>query len=257
MSAPSSNRPNDRRVQMLATCLCDAFFDDAARATVEVLEHLGCTIEFPEGQTCCGQPAFNAGDWPSSRRVVRHTAKIFAGSAPLVVPSASCAAMLIHGAPLEFEKESDLGEVEQLAHRTWELADYIVNGLGIKAWPGKYAAKVAFHTSCHSRGTKSGEAVQQLLRSIQGLELVTFGEGEQCCGFGGTFSVTFPNISTGMGNLKLEHVRAAKPDVLVSGDSSCLMHLAGMAEKEGQPIKTMHFAQILRDALKNGGLLPA
>jgi L-lactate dehydrogenase complex protein LldE len=255
MSAPSTNRPKGQRVQMLATCLCDAFFDDAARATVEVLEHLGCTIDFPEGQTCCGQPAFNAGDWPSSRRVVRHTAKVFAGSAPLIVPSASCAAMLIHGVPLEFEKEADLAEIEKLGNRTWELADYIVNGLGVKSWPGKYPAKVAFHTSCHSRGTKSGEAVQQLLRSIAGLELVTFGEGEQCCGFGGTFSVTFPHISTGMGNLKLEHVRAAKPDVLVSGDSSCLMHLAGMAEKEGHPIRTMHFAQILRDALKNGGLL--
>lgn len=257
MSAPSTNRPSGRHVQMLATCLCDAFFDDAARATVEVLEHLGCTIDFPEGQTCCGQPAFNAGDWPSSRRVVRHTAKVFAGTAPLVVPSASCAAMLVHGAPLEFEKEADLGEIEKLSNRTWELADYIVNGLGVKTWPGKYSAKIAFHTSCHSRGTKSGEAVLSLLRSIQGVEVVTFGEGEQCCGFGGTFSVTFPHISTGMGNLKLEHVRAAKPDVLVSGDSSCLMHLAGMAEKEGQPIKTMHFAQILRDALKNGGLLKA
>ena len=255
MSAPPTDRPKGQRVQMLATCLCDAFFDDAARATVEVLEHLGCTIEFPEGQTCCGQPAFNGGDWPSSRRVVRHTVKVFEGALPIVVPSASCAAMLIHGAPLEFEKEADHGEIEKLGGRAWELADFIVNGLGVKTWPGKYPAKIAFHTSCHSRGTKSGEAVLALLRSIDGVEVVTFGEGEQCCGFGGTFSVTFPHISTGMGNLKLEHVRAAHPDVLVSGDSSCLMHLAGMAEKEGQPIKTMHFAQVLRDALRNGGLI--
>jgi L-lactate dehydrogenase complex protein LldE len=255
MSAPPTQRPVAKRVQLLATCLCDAFFDDAARATVEVLEHLGCTVEFPEAQTCCGQPAFNAGDWPASRRVVRHTAKVFAGAAPVVVPSASCAAMLLHGAPLEFEKEADHGEINALGGRTWELADFLVNGLGVKTWPGKYPGKVAFHTSCHSRGSKSGEAAQMLLRSITGLELVTFGEGEQCCGFGGTFSVAFPNISTGMGELKLEFVRAAKPDVLVSGDSSCLMHLAGMAEKEGQPIRTLHFVQILRDALKNGGLI--
>ena len=87
------------------------------------------------------------------------------------------------------------------------------------------------------------------------MEVVAFGEGEQCCGFGGTFSVAFPHISTGMGDLKLEFVRAAKPDVLVSGDSSCLMHLAGLAEKEGHPLRTLHFAQILRDALKNGGFL--
>jgi len=255
MSAPSANRPVNKRVLMLATCLCDAYFDDAAQATVEVLEHLGCTIEFPEAQTCCGQPAFNSGDWPSSRRVVRHTAKVFAGTAPIIVPSASCAAMLVHGAPLEFEKEADKGEIDALSNRAWELADFIVNGLGVKKWPGKYQAKIAFHTSCHSRGTQSGQATLTLLSSIEGVEVMAFGEGEQCCGFGGTFSVTFPNISKGMGDLKLEHVRAAHPDVLVSGDSSCLMHLSGLAEKEGKPIKTLHFAQILRDALKNGGML--
>jgi len=255
MSTPSPNRPIEKRVQLMSTCLCDAYFDDAARATVEVLEYLGCAIEFPEGQTCCGQPAFNSGDWPASRRVVRHTAKVFTGTAPIIVPSASCAAMLVHGAPLEFEKETDHDEIEKLGHRAWELADFIVNGLGIKTWPGKYSAKIAFHTSCHSRGTKSGESTMALLRSIAGVELMTFGEGEQCCGFGGTFSVTFPNISKGMGDLKLEHIRAVKPDVLISGDSSCMMHLSGLAEKEGAPIKTLHFAQVLRDALKNGGLL--
>ena len=196
----------DRRVQLLATCLCDAFYDDVAIATVEVLEHLGCTVEFPEGQTCCGQPAFNAGDWAASRRVVRHTARVFAGDVPIIVPSGSCAAMLFHGAPLEFEDEPDRADVAALGRRAWELADFIVHGLGVKSWPG--------------------------------------------CGFGGTFAVGFPNVSSGMGALKLEHVRAAQPDLLVSADMSCLMHLGGLAEKEGKPIKTRHLAQVLRDALK-------
>jgi L-lactate dehydrogenase complex protein LldE len=238
-----------RRVQLMATCLCDAFYDDVAKATVQVLEHLGCEVEFPEGQTCCGQPAFNGGDWAASRKVVRHTVRTFAGDAAVVLPSGSCAAMLFHGAPLEFEKEADLGEVEALGRRTWELADFIVNGLGVKTWPGRYARRVAFHRACHSRGTGSGDAALALLGSIAGLEVVPFGEGEQCCGFGGTFSVSFPNISGGMGNLKLEHIRAAQPDVLVSGDMSCMMHLGGLAEREGQPIKTQHLAQVLRDAL--------
>ncbi len=233
----------------MATCLCDAFYDDVAKATVQVLEHLGCEVEFPEGQTCCGQPAFNGGDWAASRKVVRHTVRTFAGDAAVVLPSGSCAAMLFHGAPLEFEKEADLGEVEALGRRTWELADFIVNGLGVKTWPGRYARRVAFHRACHSRGTGSGDAALALLGSIAGLEVVPFGEGEQCCGFGGTFSVSFPNISGGMGNLKLEHIRAAQPDVLVSGDMSCMMHLGGLAEREGQPIKTQHLAQVLRDAL--------
>ena len=245
----------DKRVQLMATCMCDAFYADAARATVEVLEYLGCQIEFPEGQTCCGQPAFNGGDWSASRKVVRHTVKTFAGNLPVVIPSGSCAAMMFHGALLEFEKEPDLPEVEQLAHRTWEVLDFIVNGLGITTWPGRYDATIAFHRACHTRGTPSGPAALTLLNSIAGAKVVPFGEGEQCCGFGGTFSVAFPNVSGAMGALKLEHIRAVQPDVLVSGDMSCMMHLGGMAEKEGKPIKTMHVAQILRDALKNGGLI--
>lgn len=242
-----------RRVQLMATCLCDAFYDDVAAATVQVLEHLGVDVVFPEGQTCCGQPAFNGGDWVASRKVVRHTVKTFAGEEPVVVPSGSCAAMLFHGAVLEFEKEPDLGEVEALGRRAWELGDFIVNGLGIKTWPGRFEATVAFHRSCHSRGTNSSTAASTLLGSIAGLRIVEYGEGEQCCGFGGTFSVSFPNISTGMGALKLEHIRAAKPDVLVSGDMSCMMHLGGLAQQEGKPIKTMHLAQVLRDALKSAG----
>src|SRR5580704_16626030 len=120
--APVTNK----RVQLMATCLCDAFHDDVAAATVEVLEFLGCMVEFPEGQTCCGQPAFNSGDWAASRRVVRHTLHTFAGADPVVVPSGSCAAMLFHGAALEFEDESDRPRVEALGRRTWELADFLV-----------------------------------------------------------------------------------------------------------------------------------
>jgi L-lactate dehydrogenase complex protein LldE len=240
----------------MATCLCDAFYDDVAAATVQVLEHLGCEVEFPAGQTCCGQPAFNAGDWPASRRVVRHAVRTFAGDAPVVVPSGSCAAMLFHGALLEFEGEPDRPAVEALGRRVRELGDFIVNGLGVKAWPGRYDRTVAFHRSCHSRGTGNSEAAEGLLRSIEGLGLVGFDEGEQCCGFGGTFSVGFPNISSSMGNLKLGHVRAARPDALVSGDMSCLMHLGGLADKAGEPLPMLHLAQVLRDALRNGGLLP-
>jgi L-lactate dehydrogenase complex protein LldE len=239
-----------KRVQLMATCLCDAFYDDVAAATVEVLEHLGVEVVFPEGQTCCGQPAFNGGDWAASRKVVRHTVKTFAGEEPVVVPSGSCAAMLFHGAVLEFENEPDLGEVEALGRRAWELGDFIVNGLGVKTWPGRFDATVAFHRACHTRGTASADAAIALLKSIAGVKLVEFGEAEQCCGFGGTFSVSFPNISTAMGSLKLEHVRAAQPDVLVSPDMSCMMHICGLAANEGKPIKSRHLAQVLRDALK-------
>jgi len=244
-----------RRVQLMATCLCDAFYDDVARATVEVLEHLGVEVEFPEAQTCCGQPAFNGGDWTASRKVVRHTMEAFAGKATVIVPSGSCAMMLRHGALLEFEKEPDLSLVQTLADRTWEFADFLVNALGIKTWPGRYDARIAFHRNCHSRGTNSEEASLALLGSIAGTTVIPFGEAEQCCGFGGTFSVSFPYISSSMGTLKLDHVRAAESDLLVSGDMSCLMHLAGLAEREGRPLRIQHVAQVLRDALRNAGLL--
>lgn len=244
-------RPNGKRIQLMATCLCDAFYDDVAAATVEVLEHLGCEIDFPSDQTCCGQPAFNGGDWAASRKVVRHAVKTFAGENPVIVPSGSCAAMMYHGALLEFEKEPDLGAVKQLGHRTWELCDYIVNGLGVSSWSGRFDATVAFHRSCHLRGSGTTDAVYKLLRSIEGVKIVEFEENEQCCGFGGTFSVTFPYISKSMGELKLNHILAAKPDIVLSADMSCLMHMSGLAEKGGRPIRNMHVAQVLRDALKS------
>lgn len=250
-----SDRPAGKNIQLMATCLCDALFDDVAASTVEVLEHLGCAIDFPEAQTCCGQPAFNSGDWTASRKVLRHVLDTFTGNAPLVIPSASCAAMIYHGALLAFEKEPQtLPAAQKLAARTWELADYIVNGLGVTKWPGRFEASVVFHRSCHSRGTATGEAALTLLRSIEGLRVLTFDESEQCCGFGGTFSVTFPHISKSMGELKLDHLLAGNPDMIVSIDQSCLMSLSGLAAKGGRPVKTVHIAQVLRDALRNAGL---
>jgi L-lactate dehydrogenase complex protein LldE len=239
-----------RRVQLMATCLCDAFFDDVARATVEVLEHLGCEVAFSEDQTCCGQPAFNSGDWPAARTVARHGLRVFGDAEPVVVPSGSCARMVSHGALLLFEGETDSAEIGALARRTWELGDFVVRHLGVTRWPGKLSMKIAFHRSCHSRGTAYAEGALTLLRSIEGVEVVEIGEPEQCCGFGGTFSVAFPQVSRAIGTLKIDHVLAAAPDVLVSADSSCLMHVGGLAEKAGRPLRTLHLAQVLRDALQ-------
>lgn len=246
----STPRPVGRKVLFMATCLCDAFYDDAARASIEVLEHLGVEVLFPEDQTCCGQPAFNSGDWSSSRKVARHAAKVFAGDLPVIVPSGSCAAMHFHGHRLQFEECPDQ-EVESLAHRTWEIIDFIVNGLGIKTWDGAFEkpTRLAFHRSCHTRGTDTGEAVNSLLSSIRQAEVVPFGQTDQCCGFGGTFSVTFPHISGRMGSLKLDHIMASEPDLLVSADMSCLMHITGLARVQGRPIPHLHVVQVLRDTL--------
>lgn len=230
-----TQRPVSKEVQFMMTCLCDAFYADVAKASIEVLEHAGCTVDVPRDQTCCGQPAFNGGDFEHSRRIAQHTAEVFAGNQPVIVPSGSCAAMHFHGHRLQFENEPPCEPVTSLAGRTWELFDFLVNGLGFTTWPGRLAQRVALHHSCHTRSTATGAAMLTLLGSIEGLELVEFGQGEQCCGFGGTFSVTFPHISEGMGNLKLDHIHSAQPDVLVSGDMSCLMHLHGLAERQNKP----------------------
>jgi L-lactate dehydrogenase complex protein LldE len=242
-------RASAPRVSLLATCLCDAFFDDVAIATVQVLEHFGCRVEFPEQQTCCAQPAFNAGDWDAARPVARHTLAVFQGSEPVIVPSGSCARMLAHGSSMLFEGEPDREQARDLAGRSWELADYLVNGLGVRTFPGRLPARVAFHRSCHSRGTRYADAALTLLSSISELEVLEFNEVEQCCGFGGTFAVNFPNVSRAMGNLKLDHALATAPDLVVSADMGCLMHLEGLARKQGRAFKAVHLAQLLRDAM--------
>jgi len=246
-----STRPVGNRVLLMGTCLCDAFYDDVARATVQVLEHLGVTVEFPPDQTCCGQPAFNSGDWTASRKVARHCAKVFAGDLPVIVPSGSCAAMNAHGNLLQFEECPDAG-VQSLADRTWEVIDYIHHGLGIQTWDGAFAqpTKIAFHRSCHSRGTATGAAARTLLGSIENATVTPFGQSEQCCGFGGTFCVTFPHISGRMGTLKLDNILDINPDLLVGVDMSCLMHLSGLAQTQGRPIPHRHTIQVLRDTLK-------
>ncbi len=263
------SRPVGRRVQLMATCLCDAFFPELGRATVEVLESslAGCDVEFPEGQTCCGQPPFNGGDFAASRKVVRHNVKVFGAGGgaeeelPIIIPSGSCAAMQTHGNGLQFENEKDRDQVAAMGRRSWELFDFLVNGLGLTQWPGRFEKRVALHHSCHTRGGGTPAAMRLLLGSIAGLQLVEFGEPEQCCGFGGTFSVTFPHISAEMGTVKLDRVLdgagvgagGLAPEVIASADRSCLMHLGGLAEKQGRKVETMHAVEILRAALNNNG----
>jgi len=243
-----------RQVQLMITCLCDAFYADVAKAVYAVLRHAGCSIDIPEAQTCCGQPAFNAGDWDSARRVLRHTEKVFAGDGPIVLGSGSCAAMLRHGTELAFEKESDREAFHRLGERTWELTEFLVHGLELSHWGGSFKGKIALHKSCHTRNTRVYESALQLLSTIEGLELVEVGELEQCCGFGGTFSVSFPNVSTEMGQLKVKHLMANQPDVVATLDMACMMHFGGIMDRQGIPVRRLHVAQILAEALN---LLPA
>ena len=241
---------NGKRIKFMMTCLCDAFYADVAKASYEVLEYLGCEIDVPSDQTCCGQPALNAGEWENARKVIRHTVKAFQGEEPIVIPSGSCAAMTRHGAILGLEDESDAGEVKEMAERSWELCEYIVKSLGITSWPGRFEGKVALHRSCHTRNTEIYECAATLLSSIDGLELLEVGELDQCCGFGGTFSVSFPNVSQRMGQLKVEHLTERKPDYVASLDMACMMHFGGMMDRRGIETSRLHVSQILKRALE-------
>jgi len=247
--AAAPTKPVSHRVLLMATCLCDAFFPEAAQATVQVLESAGCEVLFPQDQTCCGQPAFNSGDFSASRRVARHTETVFAGELPVIVPSGSCAAMHMHGNAIQFEREPDAARFDDLGRRTWELCDFLVHGLGLTSWPGSFPHRIALHHSCHTRGSGTRSAMQTLLESIDGLTLVPFAQEDQCCGFGGTFSVSFPHVSGSMGTLKLDHALKETPEFMTSADLSCLMHLSGLADRQNRPFKILHVAQILLASL--------
>ena len=255
------NPPNDRiagrKVNFMATCLCDSIFSDAAKNAVQILKHFGAEVSLPHDQTCCGQPAFNSGDFASARKVLLSTMRAFGwNSDPIVVPSASCAAMLYHSSKIAFrESTPDVRkEVDAFARRVWEFCDFLVNVLGVEKIPGKYEAKVALHNSCHGKGSGTPAALKKLAESIDGLKTLDFDGSENCCGFGGTFSVVFPQLSSEMGEKKVRSIAAADPDIVCAADTSCLMHQKGIADKLGVKYRPMHAAELFYAAMKNGGI---
>lgn len=233
-------------VQLMLTCLCDALYGEVGIAAVRVLEHAGVRVKFPEQQTCCGQPPFNAGDWQTAREVTLRTLSLFDPEIPIVVPSASCAAMLRHGVGLL--------ELKPTAHRIFELSEYLVGELEIRQWPLRGSPpnrrqRLAFHQSCHGRMIHLGDTQRRVLEWVPGVELMEFAQPEQCCGFGGSFAATHPHLSREMGREKLRWLGEASPDRIVSGDMGCLLHLKSLAAKEGVALATAHYAQILAEAL--------
>ncbi len=232
-----------RRVRLMLTCLCDAFYGDVGRATVQVLEKAGCVVEFDDRQTCCGQPAFNSGDWLSARRVAEHTSTIFAGDVPVVTPSGSCAAMVRHGYP-QLLPQAGLTP----SFKVYELSEFLTDVVGLTSWPATpYPRKIAFHRACHGRLIGIGDRTERLLATIPGLDLQPVPDCEQCCGFGGSFTVKEPHLSASIGEAKLDTLAATHADEIVSGDMGCLMHLSGLADKLGRPVRTRHYAQILAE----------
>jgi L-lactate dehydrogenase complex protein LldE len=233
------------KVQLFVTCLVDSIFPDVGDAVVDVLERAGVEVAFPAGQTCCGQPAFNAGYWDEARQMALHIMNVFETTEePLVIPSGSCADMVKHRYPELFRDDPpNLARAHALSERTYELSQFLVDVLGVKEWDAFSPQILAYHPSCHLlRGMGVDRQPKDLLRAA-GADLVEL-EAE-CCGFGGVFSVDYARISAEMLKRKIAAIEASGAQVVVAGDVSCLMHIEGGLRRAGSKIRCAHVAQVL------------
>jgi len=234
------------RVSLMITCLGDALFPDVGVATVRLLRRLGVEVDFPEAQTCCGQPHFNSGFRDAARDVARHTIRAFDNGQPVVAPSGSCAAMvkleypeLFHGDRVWHPMALDL------AGRTHELSSFLVNVLGIEDVGARFDGKATYHAACHLRGLGVTSEPERLLRTVRGLEVLPLERHDECCGFGGSFSVRYPEISGAMVCDKAKFIEQSGADVVVATDAGCLMNIAGCLRRRGDKVRALHLAQVL------------
>ncbi|MGH9820939.1 MAG: (Fe-S)-binding protein [Pyrinomonadaceae bacterium] len=236
------------KVSLFITCLVDQLCPNVGVSMVEVLRRVGCEVVFDERQTCCGQPAFNTGYRREAQRFARRFIEIFEESDPeaIVSPSGSCTAMVRHFRELFPEDEEWRRRAERLATRTHEFSGFLVNVLKIDDVGSNFAGRVTWHDACHGlRELGLRDEPRRLLKNVKGIEFVEIQNADVCCGFGGTFSVKFPEISTGILDNKIEAIEKANVTTVVSGDSSCLMQIAGRLSRIGSKIRTAHIAEIL------------
>lgn len=239
------------RVALLVTCLVDLFRPSVGFAAVRLLERAGCEVEVPAAQTCCGQPAFNSGDRASAERIARGLIATFAGYDYVVAPSGSCAGMLRKHLPELFEDDpATAARARELAGRCHELVSFLTDVRGITAVDAALPARVTYHDSCSGlRELGVKRQPRALLASVAGLELVELDEAEVCCGFGGTFCVKYPEISTRMVSSKAERIAATGAKLLLAGDLGCLMNMAGRLKRLGSPVEARHVAEVLAGEL--------
>lgn len=247
MSTGSTSSARPGRVALFATCLVDQFFPEVGLATLRVLERLGVAAEFPPGQTCCGQPFFNMGHRAEARKVALHTLSVFEPYDAVVLPSGSCTSMLRVYAPDLFEPGDPVrARMEALAAKTFELSQFLVQRLGVTSVSASFEASVAYHDGCHClRELRVREEPRQLLASVEGCRLVELEASDACCGFGGTFSVKFADVSSAMAADKVAAVEKSGATCVVSTDSSCLMQIGGALRRRGSSVRALHLAQVL------------
>ena len=235
------------RVALFVTCLVDQIFPRVGLAMADVLERLGYGVDFPEAQTCCGQPAFNSGYTAEARKVAAHFLRVFADAEYIVVPSGSCAAMIGHHFGSLFPNDKPrLEQTAALSKRVFEFSQFLTQVAKVEDVGAKLERVVTYHDSCHAlRELHIKDAPRRLLRNVRGLELREMDAAQECCGFGGTFSVKFAQLSTAMAQTKLDSIARTGASTVVSIDSSCLMQLSGVMERQRLPVTTMHLAEVL------------
>jgi L-lactate dehydrogenase complex protein LldE len=234
------------KVSLFIPCFIDRIYPHVGVSIVKVLERLGCEVDYPEGQTCCGQPAFNSGCWDEARAVALHALGVFAKSDIIVSASGSCGAMMKVFYPELFHGMERHFDALKLAPKIHEFSDFLVNHLGVRDVGARFDGTVTFHDGCHGLRELGIESQpRELLRHVKGLTLVEMKEAKTCCGFGGAFSVKFPAISTAMGEVKCASALETNAEYIVSNDSSCLMQIEGMLQRQGKPVRCLHLAEVL------------
>lgn len=234
------------KVQIFVPCFVDQLYPQTAMNMVKILEKAGCEVTYNPNQTCCGQPAFNAGFWDDARDVCNKFLKDFNPNQVIVGPSASCVGFVKNYYSRLFDNSSVHNEVKTIGQNIYELSDFLVNKLGITNFGAKLQGKATYHDSCAGlRECKIKNEPRKLLANVEGLELTELNDVETCCGFGGTFAVKFGAISEAMGEQKVENALATGAEYLISTDASCLMHLQGYIDGKKYNLKTMHIADVL------------
>jgi L-lactate dehydrogenase complex protein LldE len=234
------------KVSLFVTCLGEVFYQDVAKDVVEVLERLGCEMDMPRGQVCCGQPAYNSGYRKEAVKAAKQMITAFADSEYIVTPSGSCAAMFKEYPGLFKDDQTWKEKAQAIADKTYEFTQFIVNVLGVEDVGAAYPAKATYHTSCHMlRLLNEKETPYTLLKNVKGLELNPLENSYDCCGFGGTFAVKMAAISEQMVDEKVRHVEESTAEVLIGADSACLMNIGGRIKRKGTQVEVKHIAQIL------------
>jgi L-lactate dehydrogenase complex protein LldE len=238
------------RVALLVTCLVDLFRPAVGFAAVRLLEAAGCRVEVPRGQTCCGQPAYNQGDRADTIRIARRMLDAFEGYDYVVAPSGSCAGMVKRHYPELFAEGSvDADRARDLAERTFELTGFLVDVMKVGSSALELTVRATYHDSCSSlRELGVRNQPRQLLAGIAGLELAEINDAEVCCGFGGTFCVKYPQISTKMVDDKVAAIEATGAELVLAGDLGCLMNIAGRLKRLGSKVEARHVAEVLAGA---------